>query len=635
MEAAEVFAEAAIEASRVKAVVRAKDPIPIGERIIARLRMVDSFTVEGVELKFSDDIWDMSARSEKPGSKYACRLNFKKAGPFADIAKVYCLTRLEKESVSVETIRTALCVICRFLSFADYSGYDDVAELPLSLYVDLRSQNPGISIDTRAHNDHAILSFLSFYELNFKPLRDRRCLRMLAKRDTARLRIEKKGGKTDAIEPGYLEDLLCICERVAHDEGESLDNRIIACCLMMYSQIGCRTRELSTFKAGGLSKTEGGDRGPDLWHADFKCSKRKLGRWIWAPTTCYMNDFALQAFRMLEKLCDKDRMAAGTDALVVFSGGIPFDLGRFYLLYHRFVLDCLSVPPFLNGPERGKGMQTKVAASAVRSHGWVNMVLDESANAALALRGLKGDDVLTYPSIRMFRNTVCTSLYLQGVKLKWIGEHLNHLYADMDAYYNRSERKVDLEFSNEIYHAVVEAGARIVGPNGDPFMEKIDKFIEKEGFKGKLAASPDEIIRKLSVKYPLKKKRMGMCIRCAAIAPCSVDGAEGEIVCALGVCPNHCSMYWMAAGTYSELKDAEAVVRANAARGFFREAQHELAKMKRVLDARFERELAELDRAVAAAGADEIIESHPDIAGLVVRRDEIQEEVIAWKSWQI
>lgn len=608
--------------------------LPRGETLLARLHQRGSFLVDGVAVRFGDDAWDFSAAISKPVARSEMRLDFASLGEFADIVKLYCFEKLAKTGVSVSTLRKTVTSADKFLAEAELAGYAAIPTIPYSFYVERFSEPQGVSYGTFDEYRRDVRRLLEFYEANFTPLPDRRCLKLLAKQDPSRRKASVKAGKRDEIEQTYLEEMLCLCDRVAADATAILDDRIVACCLKMYSQIGHRTGEMGTFKAGAVSKIEGKERGRDLWHAKFKHAKKKgQSRSEWTPTTCYMNDFALEAFRLLEEICRDARTKAGTDALVVFECGALLTSSTFSYRYRRFAFRNLCVPPFLNNPERRNGMKAEDAASMAKS---CSLCKDEAAaKAVLEGMGLSEGDLITYPEVRMFRNTVCTGLYRQKVSLKWIGEHLNHLHKDMEAYYNRADREIDEAFSNEIYRAVVTEGARITGPNGDAFEQMIYDFIDEKKLRAAIERDPEAVIAKLSKRFPLKKKSCGMCIRCAGIIPCAVDGLTDEIVCAVGVCPNHASTYWMAPGSYADAKETALVVSANADRGRTKEARHELGKLKRILSARLSPEVEELSLAIAEMGAEKVIAMHPELKDMVANIGQIQEEIELWTQWTL
>ena len=632
MEAIELYESVAI-GRRETAADNGAPAATRGEDLIERLHRKGSFIVEGVALGFEDDVWDLSDSVSKPLAKSDSQIDFSGLGAFADLVKLYCFEALSKTRVSVTTLRDDVVNLKRFLGEVERAGYFDVPAIPHYLYVQHFGEPAGIGYRTFSKRRKAVRKFLEHYEASFSPLPDRRCLKLLARQDARQRKAAAEAGKRDEIEETYLEELLLVCHRVALDPSARLDDRIVACCLMMYSQIGCRTGEMGTFRVGAVSKTEGKNRGRDLWHAEFMYSKKKGRRRSWVPTTCYLNDFALGAFRMLEELCSGARDRAGTDALVVFENGATVNAKTFSDRYRRFAWRNLCTAPFLNCPDLRKGMHAKSAMSAATE--WNLCKTEDSARRALAARGLSEDDMLTYPEIRMFRNSVCTGLYRRKVSLKWIGEHLNHLYKDMEAYYNRADREIDEAFSNEVYRAVVTEGARITGPSGDEFDRMVRDFIDKGKLRSTIEESPEAVIEKLSRKFPLKKKRHGMCIRCAGIIPCAVDGLTDEIVCAVGVCPNHASTYWMAPGSYADAKEAALVVSANIERGRAKEARHELGKLKRIVEARLAPEVGELSRVVGDLGADRVLADRPELERMIANIDQIREEIAEWTEWTL
>lgn len=159
-------------------------------------------------------------------------------------------------------------------------------------------------------------------------------------------------------------------------------------------------------------------------------------------------------------------------------------------------------------------------------------------------KDLQMDDRIYYPTIRQFRVSVCTSLYRQQIPLHYIRKHMNHLSEDMAAYYIRPQKNLEKEYSETIYRAVFKDGSRMLGTNGDAFVQKINEFIEQNHMN--IQDDMEGVIQAVAKKFPLRSKVGGMYIRCGEVIPCASNNSTDVIYCAFGMCPNHCHMFFMA-----------------------------------------------------------------------------------------
>jgi len=494
--------------------------VPRGRLLLDRLEQKDLLEIDGVAVSFGSGEWDLSEAYEYPRCRGDKVLSFTLEGPSCGIVKLYCYDRLVKTEIRVQSLKRTACNISSFLSKALEAGYPSIPSIPYAFYRDYyEDEGSRISYSRVKGHRTEMLDFLRFYERMFAVLPDRRIAKLLSESDARRMEAERAAGKTPAIPSPYLEELLAMCMAVARDAESLPDDRVIACCLLMYSQIGCRTSELGTFTVGGIGKMEARREGRDLWFAEFKHEKcRNSPRGEWAPTSCYLNGIALEAFRMLEGLCAESRDRLGVDDLVVFSNGTRLDSQSFWSRYGPFMFRHLSASPFINTQDRYPSLRHVNARRAARS--WHNRRDDRGVDRHLTKAGLRGDEVFVYPTVRMFRNTVCTDLYRRGVELEWIRRHLNHLYTDMTAYYNRADVEIDEAFSNEVYGAMLGEGSRLMGTNAERLVGKIEEFVEKERAQSQVEPDLDEIVAKASKRYPLKMKYGSVCIRCAQIVPC-------------------------------------------------------------------------------------------------------------------
>lgn len=608
--------------------------LPRGDLLISRLKLRNLIDIDGATVEFRSNTWDFQDAYEYPRSDGDKRLHFPEGNPFCDLIKLFAYDRLVKTDVKTTTLASIVRHLSRFLGKAAEQGASDISDIPYSFYQSFwEAESRRITYSTCKRRRYNLLEMLYFYERLFRPIPDRRVVKLLSESDPSRMKAERMAGKTPAIPTPYLEEFLAECMRVAKDEAALLDDRIIACCLLMYSQIGCRTEELGTFKAGGARVVPGEGRGRDLWFTEFLHGKNKSApRGKWVPTSCYMNALSLEAFRMLEGLCRDLRELKGVPDLVVFSNGSLLTASTFSARYKPFLFRNAARKPFLGA--EGEHPTLRCIAAQKAASAWFS-AKGEYARGIFESSGLGEKDVFFYPTVMMFRNTVCTTLYSKKVSLEWVRRHLNHLHSDMTAYYNRADADINEAFSNEVYEAILVRSARLMGLNADRLTGRIQKFIASRGAEANSRAGMEETVAAVARRYPLRLKYGGICIRCAQVAPCPADDRTDEILCAYGACPNQCFLYYMAPIAYHEAAAAAAIVDANMANGHVKAARHELSKLHRIIKTALAPELGELRREIESRGVESVLDEHPDLVGIADRMDEVEEEVRWWSERKI
>ena len=205
---------------------------------------------------------------------------------------------------------------------------------------------------------------------------------------------------------------------------------------------------------------------------------------------------------------------------------------------------------------------------------------------------------------------------------------MNHLTADMTAYYIRPEQNAERNYSETIYSAVFKDKAKVLGQHGDVFVEKINEYIKT--MDPEIKNDIDEVVAAVAEKYPLRSKVGGFCIRCGNVVPCASNNDTDTIFCAFGMCPNHCHMFFMADISYKAFSDVLVALRYNEEHGYKKAVQKERNKLDYIVKNSLLPEITELDQEIEHSGADDIIAKYPQLKEIVENIDTIHEEIEQW-----
>lgn len=469
--------------------------------------------------------------------------------------------------------------------------------------------------------------FSDFYERNFEELADKSIRKFLQDRNTAKLNDIKHANKTPEVPIDYFPVFLDAVKAIMRNEQEDSEDRITAATIVLYSQIGFRTAELFTVKTGAIHSVYSPDKDKPLYYMDFISFKHGKGENGGTIAHTYINSLSREAYNLLNALCREYRNNLGVDTLLVtkFQKNATATAQHYSTRYRKFVMRHWKELQCLNIGDNYEDLSFFEVGTFFQPAKDGTYTYDKNADWA---KDLQMDDRIYYPTIRQFRVSVCTSLYRQQIPLHYIRKHMNHLSEDMAAYYIRPQKNLEKEYSENIYRAVFKDGSRMLGTNGDAFVQKINEFIEQNHMN--IQDDMEGVIQSVAKKFPLRSKVGGMCIRCGEVIPCASNNSTDVIYCAFGMCPNHCHMFFMADISYEEYLQNRDTAQYNKDNGYKKAYQKELNKLKYIIEHSLMPELTMLEVELERHGEEDILEKYPQLTYIVNHLDSIKQEVQTW-----
>lgn len=597
-------------------------------QVLNTFKRIDKLPFSNLDIKFSDNTWDFSLATDLPVSKNKLVFTFDEDSAFCEHKKLYVLNEIIKKTTKIRVLNDKFAVIDRCLKYFEKEGYTVFHTVPKTVYKRLfDSMENDCSYNTICAYKGKVLMFVDFYERTFVELPDKTIKKYLADRNTAKLNDIKAANKTPEVPVDYFSIFLDGIKKIMRDETEDDEDRITAASIILYSQIGFRTAELFTVKTNSIKSVYSPDNDKPLYYMDFISFKHGHGENGGTIAHTYINDLSHEAYNLLMDLCKKQREALGVDTLFVtkFQKNVVFSAQTYNTRYRKFVLrhwqelDCLNIG---NDYEDLSCFKVGIFFKEDKD-GYLQY--DKNADWA---KDLKMDDKIYYPTTRQFRVSVCTSLYRQQIPLHYIRKHMNHLSEDMAAYYIRPQKNIEKEYSETVYRAVFKDGSKMLGTNGDAFVQKISEFIERNHYN--IKENTEEVIEAIAKKFPLRSKIGGMCIRCGDVIPCASNNSTDVIYCAFGMCPNHCHMSFMADISYEEYLTHKDAVKYNQDNGFKKAYQKELHKLTYHLENSLIPELEMLVEEIQRHGEEDILDKYPQLTYIVQHYKSINKEVKEW-----
>ena len=566
--------------------------------------------------------------TDLPVSKDKLIFRFDEESAYCEQIKMYVLDSIIKKSVKIRVLQNKTMNIIRFLRVFEDEGYKVFHRVPKTVVKKLfEDMEDTCSYNTICAYKGYLLMFLDFYERNFEEFRDKSIRKYLQNRNTAKLNDIKHANKTPEVPIEYFPIFLDAVKAIMRNEAEDPEDRITAASIVLYSQIGFRTAEFFTVKTGSISSVYSPDKDKPLYYLDFISFKHGTGENGGTSAHTYINALSKEAYELLEDLCSANRKRLGVDTLFVtkFQTHAAFSAGTYATRYKKFILRHWKELQCLNIGDDYEDLSSAEVGTFFQPDKDGYYTYDKNADWA---KDLQMDDRIYYPTIRQFRVSVCTSLYRQQIPLHYIRKHMNHLSEDMTAYYIRPQKNLEKEYSETIYRAVFKDGSKMLGTNGDSFVQKINEFIEQNHMN--IQDDMEGVIQAVAKKFPLRSKVGGMCIRCGEVMPCGSNDPTDIIYCAFGMCPNHCHMFFMADISYDEYLQNRDIAQYNKDNGYKKAYQKELNKLKYIIEHSLMPELTMLEDELERHGEEDILEKYPQLTYIVNHLDSIKQEVQTW-----
>lgn len=586
-----------------------------GEAMLADLRLNPTIPLGlGVTIDFNDQEWDLSGITDLPIPPTTLRMTFPRTD-LGDIVKLHTLCCLFWRRTKVQTAfnYARTCIIALEAMGVDGGG------LRLMTVEDYERRREAISHMSFSHQTteaRRLYRLLRFYDTYFGGVADPELLPFFDRisKEAAR-KIDFMSGHA-AIPDDYLDPLIAVCKRVMHDTASPNRLRVAAAATLLASQVGLRSAELVALEEGALRMSRGFGDQPDLDYVDFKTFKGAKGNRNYKEAHSALNATALEAYLWLEDNCRDARARLGTRSLIATEK----QKGRYYSSsslvdsYHTLLLAHADEIPCINTQDRFPQLTATTGFSRGKS--------------PMIARLIGPDDHFVRPSFHQFRVTVATKLYEAGVDLRYIRKQMSHLSEDVTAGYIRSDEDVSRRASEAVYRAVLIDGARLIGPHGEEFAERVRASIESLGERVK--ADEDAIVAYAAERYPLRRKLGGICVRCGNIVPCAANSPTDDIYCAFGVCPNQCQTYYLLPETLGMLASHRGLVEENVRRGHTKAARNELRKAQNIIRGALLPELDSLDEELGKFGVEGVCERFPELEETIARRKTIREEAEEW-----
>lgn len=323
------------------------------------------------------------------------------------------------------------------------------------------------------------------------------------------IKTERESNKTPNIPKRIFKQTVKCALKDMEDESLRIQDRMMACLIVILSYTGMRRGELERLEADKLKDITVLDKKEKAYILDFftyKTTPSKDGRWT--KTIAFHN--TVKAYKLYEQFTKERRLKGKTTYLYLNRFGKRYSRSSFYFSFDIFF--CRHQEIFQNLSEYEKGQ-----VHIQRLNPTLMRYIDKNQPSPPIL----GSTFFTL-NAHQFRVAIANRLKEKNVHLQWIRQHMNHLSEEMTKHYFRDDNNLMRE--TLMRRAKADGNSLELEPNTqnnlvkielfEPELlkayEEINRFLEKKKFN--IFKDIDDIINTL--KYnPLRENIVGVCTK--------------------------------------------------------------------------------------------------------------------------
>lgn len=590
------------------------------QKLYLQYAKIGEIVLDQVTVNITHDYWDLS-KSIKPGrKKHNYKFNFN--GDYSDeqktILKLYSMFMITQKGIDCASNKYYLSYAKKLIDYMNKTNilfFEDVEIADIETVLCKRNKLYSSYIKDR----RAIEYFILFYSRCINDIFSNEFRNYFKKIDRRKIKAETQIGKTPLL-PNTFYKLLC--DQLYEDAiDESLDKMWRGRSALTYidTQIGTRVSELVILRIGDLKITK--YKGKLLAKIKYRSSKSvrsKSKTFEYADTRA--NERIVKLWNMCIKLFADERTKGNSDYLVpnkfypnthIQSQNMLKFLKQFCAKYY-VKLNLLS-------DENKESFATKTTVKKLLER---SIYLPDSLDI---------NTVIYLPTFIQFRVYLETELCERDVDWRIRAEILNHHDPEMPNYYARPviDDRENALFAKDILKEIIQ-GEKLLGNKANDYTEKIKKIIKDNNYN--VARDLDEIIDKASEELPIKRKSNGWCMQSNPGRICLYDEGTDKLLCAVGICPNQCHMYFNLPQTVYEISELYKSYKHNEIIGHTNYAKHELLKMNAKIESAFIPEYKEVISLLERKSKKEIIKLHPNMKNCIENLSKIKEDIEKWKT---
>ncbi|MGI1809704.1 hypothetical protein [Priestia sp. TGN 0903] len=644
------------------------------------------------DIWFRDAIWDFKNLNKLNRSPEIYRYDFNKIpSAYHLYVKTVILNQLLINKNRFSSIHPTFSTLKSIIKYLEHKNIHDIRLLDLKIIKDFFEEKKAYCT-----NNYIETLKLAYYKLitaiedidsiDVKPIKKyldeitKECYK--AKTTTA---------KNQYIPNAFLNQIVSIALSDIENFNLNKDRRIVAALIILLAETGMRLEEATMLEANNLEEIVVGEN--RHYYLKFRTFKIQEGTFESKETVTWLSDKAVKAYKVAENLVNEiiDSLSESTKNRVMLTlrnkGTLKpksnnskiksldrdidieelkmldkqarkylFISEKYGLKKHGTRLLRDDIQRFFFTHEQDFNID-KVPSAEIHNLKMFKITSESKYNKFVNVEERKK---VTYKEIQMkkywyvnphmFRVTVCTKLFLQGVHLDFIVKHMNHLSEDMTTYYDKSE-----EFQDKLNESV-QILSSISNENGlietnplkvqDSFLQselhnegfadnikKINEFLTNNDLN--IQKDMEKVLKLLKrTQSPLAENEFGVCMRSVIHGICERRKyfSSSADYYHIGV---QLPTFKFIRYSYERFKQKKQIVEHNkiiATKNdkFISEYEREVNALKHFSKKTLKTEIKLLEKYIKEKGKAATIEEFPDTVHIVNQLESIKEEVQPW-----
>lgn len=644
---------------------------------------------------FKDQTWDFSYMNTEKRSSRNALVKFKSIPPeFLFHIKTHALKQIQIDKMAFSTINKNIDVLKTISKELINRGLNNIYKLSQDVIKDyLVSKEKDGSFLYMEKLTNTLKSFIYHISetenINFDKL-----IAYLMKKQQQYGKHESKTTINDYIPDAFCNQLVSCAIKDSESSLLRLDERILACLIIILAETGMRAEEVSHLNTDRLHTYKISDN-KSVNYLYFKSFKTIRGNGS-ELTYCYMTPLATNAYKLAEELVDQAINSLSEFVLMKRIYELITNQPNLRMKYlnieQKSIINQLTnsqindykgkLSEFLfinsNTGKRRIGdapLRENYLKFIIRNYETLNSVqLNKDETESLNHLQIKSkarynkmynvkyrkentfEDTmkLKYPYVNLhrFRTTVCTKLFQQKVHIDFIIKHMNHISEDMSNYYNKSyELENKLEKSIEHIQGLIDDKGLLITNKIDVSEAYLQNELELQSSVEKIKKINKFLIeRKLNVRKdvneilnilkktnsPAAENEFGMCMRSIIHSVCERRKYFHTFDDNYNLEINLDS-YKFLNFEYERFKQKQEIVHYNKSLveknpEYAIEYDREIKALDKLVKEVIIKQLKSLNDDIDIEGEKKIIEMYPNLKEIVSNRKMILAEVRAWTN---
>ena len=589
----------------------------------------DNILIQGVQIKFSDDLWDFSNLYVvgKQRTHYEFNFNANRGSVgltdyYKLVLKLYLWYMISNKGIHYGGLRSKFTYTKAIFTEFSRKKILSLEHLRLSDFKNIIDSKQ-FSYRSRYLYKTNLRSLLIAYSYLARNLYSKEFAAYLNDTDIGKIKAIIEANKSTLLPTPFFKKFSQLLDSYVKNTNNSLRERGIAGLLYIGTQTGLRSSELVILGTNCIEETS--YKGNIAYQLAYQSVKNSFNGILPIEKTI-ANDKVKEMVDYLNNLFQDHRKESNYLVPVFFKGElirkvkIVYGYNDLNTFIKKLCILNYTTLDVLNTNE------SSMFASAFSVGNTEDKVLNKIAKNV----GLKKGDVISCPRVKQFRVYFATELNERGYSERVVFSLLAHESTGMMGYYQRPPKTQHEILSDKevLSKENIKEYKKTHWVDDAENEGRLNEFLSAN--KLNVAFNVKDVIDKVNGEFPVVVEPGGLCVKPNPLRICRHDVSLDKFKYIFGIA-DHSHMYFMVKVAYKTYEQLKASYTYNKKQNFVNQAQKELYKLEFIINGELSPCIQELERELLLKDRAELIDRHPELAPIIDNLDEIKGDVESWK----